>query len=182
VPIEDSCTAANAGLSTGTLSFSPAHGRQGWHSQYCAHFAVARSANAGVHPLTSRYSPASASSPKRFNLFGQRQPMEGYMMLIVSDETHDRTTADSVRPSSENRHTTARSDQMVARGVIGRVWARVMDIGYLSAIWRRCANAQSADTDGISIAIGKDECHVVELLRGKILSIPVHLGNIQAYT
>jgi hypothetical protein len=53
------------------------------------------------------------------------------MMLIVSDETHDRTTADSVRPSSENRHTAARSGQMVARGVVGRVWARVMDIGYL---------------------------------------------------
>ena len=66
--------------------------------------------------------------------------MEENMMLIVSDETHDMTTADSVRPSSENTHTTARSGEMVATGVIGRVWARgvigrvlarVVDISYL---------------------------------------------------
>lgn len=48
-------------------------------------------------------------------------------MLMVSDETHDRTTADSVMPSAENRHTTVRFE-MVARGVIGRVWARVVDM------------------------------------------------------
>ena len=53
------------------------------------------------------------------------------MMLIVSDETHDRTTADSVRPSSENRHTAVRSGQIVGEGLIGRAWARVVDIGYL---------------------------------------------------
>jgi len=47
--------------------------------------------------------------------------MEENMMLIVSDETHDMTTADSVRPSSENTHTTVRSGEMVATGVIGRV-------------------------------------------------------------
>jgi hypothetical protein len=52
-------------------------------------------------------------------------------MLMVSDETHDRTTADSIRPGSENRHTTARSGRMVARGVIGRVWVREGGIGYL---------------------------------------------------
>jgi hypothetical protein len=52
-------------------------------------------------------------------------------MLIVSNETHDRTTADRIRPIAENRHTTARSDQMVARGVIGRVWTRVVDISDL---------------------------------------------------
>ncbi len=66
--------------------------------------------------------------------------MEENMMLIVSDETHDMTTADSVRPSSENTHTTVRSGEMVAtgvigtawvRGVIGRVLARVVDISYL---------------------------------------------------
>jgi hypothetical protein len=52
-------------------------------------------------------------------------------MLIVSDETNDRTTADSIRPSSENRHTTARVGRMMARGVIGRVWVGVVDTGYL---------------------------------------------------
>jgi hypothetical protein len=45
-------------------------------------------------------------------------------MLNVSDETHDRTTADNIRPSSENRHTTARFGRMVAGGVIGRAWDR----------------------------------------------------------
>jgi hypothetical protein len=50
-------------------------------------------------------------------------------MLMVSDETHDMTTADSVRPSAENRHTTARSGQIVARGVIGRARAVAVDIG-----------------------------------------------------
>jgi hypothetical protein len=57
---------------------------------------------------------------------------------IVPDETLDRTTEDSVRPSSdnarpsnENTHTTVRSDRIVARGVIGGVWAIVVDIGYL---------------------------------------------------
>jgi hypothetical protein len=57
--------------------------------------------------------------------------MEEKMMLIVSDETHDRTTADSVRPSSGSRHTTVRSGRMGGEVLIGRVWARVMDIGYL---------------------------------------------------
>jgi hypothetical protein len=57
--------------------------------------------------------------------------MEENMMLIVSEETHDRTTADSVRPASENRHTTVRPGRMVARGMMGRVWARGVDICYL---------------------------------------------------
>jgi hypothetical protein len=63
------------------------------------------------------------------NKLGQRQLREGNIILIVSDETHDRTTADSVRPSIENRQRAMRSGQMVARGVIGRAGARVMDIG-----------------------------------------------------
>lgn len=49
-------------------------------------------------------------------------------MLIVSDEAYDRTAAESVRPSSANRHTTARSGDMV-ESVIGRVWVKVLDIG-----------------------------------------------------
>jgi hypothetical protein len=57
--------------------------------------------------------------------------MEENIMLIVSDETHDRTTADSIRPNSENRHTTAKSSQMGGESLIGRVWARVVDTGYL---------------------------------------------------
>ena len=52
-------------------------------------------------------------------------------MMPISDETHDRTAADSVRPSSDSRHTTVRSDQMGGEVLIGRVWARVVDIGYL---------------------------------------------------
>ena len=50
-------------------------------------------------------------------------------MLNVSDETHERTTADSVRPSSENRHATARFGRMVARGAVRRVRVRVVDMG-----------------------------------------------------
>ena len=38
-------------------------------------------------------------------------------MLTVSTETDDRTAAESVRPSSENRHKTPRSDEMVERVV-----------------------------------------------------------------
>jgi len=63
------------------------------------------------------------------NKLGQRQPREENIILIVSDETRDRTIADSVRPSSDNRHTTVRSGQMVATGVIGRAGARAVDIG-----------------------------------------------------
>jgi len=48
-------------------------------------------------------------------------------MPMVSEETHDRTTADSVMPSAENRHTTVRFERL-AGGVIGRVWARVVDM------------------------------------------------------
>jgi hypothetical protein len=51
-------------------------------------------------------------------------------MSGVSDETHDKTTKDSVRPSTENRHTTARFGRM-ARGVIEGVWVRAVDIGNL---------------------------------------------------
>jgi hypothetical protein len=44
--------------------------------------------------------------------------MEKNIMLIVSDETYDKTAAESVRPSSENRHTTARSGETV-ESVVG---------------------------------------------------------------
>jgi hypothetical protein len=54
--------------------------------------------------------------------------MEENIMLIVSDETYDRTAAESVEPSSENRHTPARSGEMV-ESVVGRAWTRVVDIG-----------------------------------------------------
>jgi hypothetical protein len=50
------------------------------------------------------------------------------MMLIVSNDTRDRTTADSVRPSSENKHTTVKSSQMGGESLIGKVCARVIDI------------------------------------------------------
>jgi hypothetical protein len=50
---------------------------------------------------------------------------------MVSEETHDRTIADSIRPSAENRYTTVRSGQVVARGVIGPGWVRVVDISDL---------------------------------------------------
>jgi hypothetical protein len=55
----------------------------------------------------------------------------GDIMEIVSDDTYGRTASESIRPSSENRHTTARFGRMVARGAIGRVWVRVVDTGYL---------------------------------------------------
>ena len=48
-------------------------------------------------------------------------------MLIVSDETYDTTAAESISPSSENRHTQAMSAEMVEI-VVGRVWGRVLDI------------------------------------------------------
>ena len=54
--------------------------------------------------------------------------MEENIMLIVSDETYDRTATESVRPSSENRQTTARSGEKV-ESVIGWVWVKVLDIG-----------------------------------------------------
>src|SRR5438552_2237752 len=86
-------------------------------------------------PITPLRKPA-ASSPKRLNRFGQRQPIEENMMLIVSDETHDMTTADSVRPSSENTHTTVRSGEMVATGVIGTAWARGVIGRVFANSWR----------------------------------------------
>ena len=47
--------------------------------------------------------------------------MEVNNMLIVSFETNDRTAAAvSVRPSSENRHTVAKSNELAER-VVGRV-------------------------------------------------------------
>ena len=54
--------------------------------------------------------------------------MEVNNILIVSFETYDRTAAVSVRPSSENRHTIAKSGEMAER-VVGRVWASVVGIG-----------------------------------------------------
>jgi hypothetical protein len=55
------------------------------------------------------------------------QPMEENIMLIVSDETHDRTIAESVRPSSETTQTTARSGEIV-ESVAGRACTKVPDI------------------------------------------------------
>jgi hypothetical protein len=52
----------------------------------------------------------------------QRQRRGENIMLNVSDETLDRTATDSIRPSSENRHTTARFGWIAVGGVIGRVW------------------------------------------------------------
>jgi hypothetical protein len=54
--------------------------------------------------------------------------MEENIMLIVSEETYDRTAAESIRPSSENRYTATRFGEMV-ESVVGRIWARVVDIG-----------------------------------------------------
>ena len=54
--------------------------------------------------------------------------MEKNIMLIISDETYDKTAAESVRPSSENRHTTARFGETV-ESVVGQVCTRVLDIG-----------------------------------------------------
>ena len=62
--------------------------------------------------------------------FWQTQPMEDNIRLIVSDETYDKTTAESVKPSSENLHTTARSGEMVA-SLVAPAWTRVLDIGDL---------------------------------------------------
>jgi hypothetical protein len=47
---------------------------------------------------------------------------------IVSVETYDRTAAVIVRPSSENRHKTMKSGELV-ENVVGRVCARVVGIG-----------------------------------------------------
>ena len=63
----------------------------------------------------------------RLRPFGQRQPVEENITLIVSDETYDRTAAESVSPSSENRHTTARSGEIV-ESVVELVGTRVLDI------------------------------------------------------
>jgi hypothetical protein len=49
-------------------------------------------------------------------------------MLIVSVETHDRMAAVSVRPSNENRQTTARSGETVENAVgrpVREWWALV---------------------------------------------------------
>jgi hypothetical protein len=64
----------------------------------------------------------------RLNPLGQRQPREESIMLTVSDETYDRTAAESIRPSSEKQHTPARSGEML-ESVVGRVCVRVVDIG-----------------------------------------------------
>ena len=45
--------------------------------------------------------------------------MEKNIMLIVSDEMYDRRAAESVRPSSENRHTPARSGEILM-SLVGR--------------------------------------------------------------
>ena len=77
----------------------------------------------------TRVVPAQSNAPPtRLTPFEQRQPMEENITLIVSDETYDKTAAESVRPSSENMHTTARSSEMVEIAV-GRACTRVLDIG-----------------------------------------------------
>jgi hypothetical protein len=50
------------------------------------------------------------------------------IMLIVSYETDDTTAAESISPSSENRHTAARSGETV-ESAVGRACTREMDIG-----------------------------------------------------
>jgi hypothetical protein len=55
------------------------------------------------------------------------QPAEDAIMAIVSGETYDRTAAESVRPSSENRQTLARFG-VRAEIVAGRVRARMLDM------------------------------------------------------
>ncbi len=49
-------------------------------------------------------------------------------MLIVSGETYDRTAAESARPMNENR-LTAVSSRGIAKSAVGRVGAKVLDIG-----------------------------------------------------
>jgi len=58
--------------------------------------------------------------------------MEENIMPIVSDETYDRTAAESITPSSENRHTPAMSGEML-ENVVGRAWTRVLDIDFSGA-------------------------------------------------
>ena len=81
--------------------------------------------------------PRSAGSENRssMNLFQQRYPMDKNMTLIVSAERHDRTAAESVRPSSEKRHTALRSVKTV-EGIVRRVWTRRVDIGALLGLSR----------------------------------------------
>jgi hypothetical protein len=62
------------------------------------------------------------------NQFWKNQPMEVDIMLIVSVETHDKTAAESVRPSSEKRHTAAKSGETIETAV-GRECTRVLNIG-----------------------------------------------------
>ena len=82
-------------------------------------------------PKVCRFSEATTfrvRAAQRTTLLGERQPMEVNKMLIVSFETYERTATVSVRPSSENRHTLGKSDEM-AEGVVGRGWARAVGIG-----------------------------------------------------
>src|SRR5437588_177954 len=89
----------------------------------------------------------SSFACRLFEQSGRRHPRELNIMPMVSDETHDRTIADSVRPSAENSDTTARSDRMVASGVSGRVCVRVVDMGDLLSLgeWKRRATKWGAD-------------------------------------
>jgi hypothetical protein len=59
----------------------------------------------------------------------QPHPRALNIILAVSGETYERTVADSVRPSAESRHTMGRSDWLVARDGIGRVWVKIVDMG-----------------------------------------------------
>jgi hypothetical protein len=54
--------------------------------------------------------------------------MKENIVLIVSGETYKKMAAEGVRPSSEKRHTITKSGE-IALSVVGRVWARVLDIG-----------------------------------------------------
>ena len=62
--------------------------------------------------------------------FEKRQPklMEVNIKLIVSSEKYGRMAAVNVRPSSENRAGTTKSDKMMGN-VVGRAWTRVLDMG-----------------------------------------------------
>jgi hypothetical protein len=54
--------------------------------------------------------------------------MEENIKLNVSDETDDRTAAESIRPSSEKRHTTTNSGELL-ESLVGRGWVKVVGIG-----------------------------------------------------
>ena len=111
-------------------------------------------------PKVCRFSAATAfrvrpAQRATLNPLGQRQPMEVNNMLIVSFETYERTATVSVRPSSENKHTLGKSDEM-AEGVVGRVRTSVVGIGTPEHERRGCARmaASRIKTVRIKLDIG----------------------------